>query len=457
MDGPWKGSPEGPALDEPPMERDSALLLVGLGGGLMLVTMLTNLATSLVPVLDRVSGVAVIALAVGAVLIGKALAARPRDPLLWLASLASVFAGRFGVPDQFDSYRVVMNVLTLGALLGFVLASMPLRAALTLGSLLPFVHFLGIFSAVTSPSPQPWLGGQLWNRVYRPYLQLAYMNNAYQFYSPDPGPACQLWFCVTYGPEGAEAIDEPANKDFSADFNESELGTKPAGEAKKAETAWHKLPIRPEQYLDPLGQTYYRRLSITEQTMAQPPANYAANPRDVVESTSAREAVRTIAYHPEIPVANQYRQPNDQISRFVMPSYIRHVAHIMARPGKSIQSIKAYRVVHRIVPIEAIAGQPASETYGMPAIVPTAAYDPIMFLPYYQGDFHADGRLINPNDPMLYWLVPILYKNGDFTDPASRPKPRDAEHLSKEQYDRYYIDYVNIQTGSDHTAKEVAK
>ena len=58
-------------------------------------------------------------------------------------------------------------------------------------------HFAGIISAITSPQPTPWLTGQLWARVFRPHLEFSYVNNAYQFYSPQPGPAEILWFCIT--------------------------------------------------------------------------------------------------------------------------------------------------------------------------------------------------------------------------------------------------------------------
>ena len=64
-------------------------------------------------------------------------------------------------------------------------------------SLLVLYHFAGIFSAITSPPPTPWLTGQFWARVFRPHLEFSYVNNAYQFYSPQPGPAQVLWFCIT--------------------------------------------------------------------------------------------------------------------------------------------------------------------------------------------------------------------------------------------------------------------
>jgi hypothetical protein len=33
--------------------------------------------------------------------------------------------------------------------------------------------------------------------------------------------------------------------------------------------------------------------------------------------------------------------------------------------------------------------------------------DPTLFWPYFQGEFDRDGNLKDPNDPYLYWLIPI--------------------------------------------------
>ena len=65
-------------------------------------------------------------------------------------------------------------------------------------------HFAGILSAITSPPPTPPVTDQYWRRVAREYLMFAYMNNAYQFYSPDPGPACELWVCFEYDTGNAD-------------------------------------------------------------------------------------------------------------------------------------------------------------------------------------------------------------------------------------------------------------
>ena len=50
-------------------------------------------------------------------------------------------------------------------------------------------------------------------RVYRPYLNLLYMSNAYHFYSPDPGTSSVLRFAVFYDDGHYEWIQVPDKKD----------------------------------------------------------------------------------------------------------------------------------------------------------------------------------------------------------------------------------------------------
>ncbi len=57
-------------------------------------------------------------------------------------------------------------------------------------------------TAVTAVEP-PGADGSLafrwlWGKVYRPYLQFFYLNNAYHFYSPEPGPPVLVWFRIDY-------------------------------------------------------------------------------------------------------------------------------------------------------------------------------------------------------------------------------------------------------------------
>jgi hypothetical protein len=115
----------------------------------------------------------------------------------------------------------------------------------------------GIFFATTTPPSTPWVTEQAFVRVYNPYLQFIYMRNAYHFYSPEPGPASVL-VCLL----------------------KTETGTDDNGQ-KQYTTKWVVLPKRPADVKDPLGLTYYRRLSITEQ-LARASAG-------LIQSTNAAE------------------------------------------------------------------------------------------------------------------------------------------------------------------------
>jgi hypothetical protein len=41
-------------------------------------------------------------------------------------------------------------------------------------------------------------------------------------------------------------------------------------------------------------------------------------------------------------------------------------------------------------------------------------HDPIFYVPYFEGQYDPEGRLMDPSDPLLYWIVPIVREpNGD--------------------------------------------
>ena len=74
-------------------------------------------------------------------------------------------------------------------------------------------------------------------------------------------------------------------------------------------------------------------------------------------------------------------------------------------PDAEPVAVKLYRVQHRIMPAEFLAngGDPRDWT---------------LYLPYYMGRYNQDGQLLDPNDPFMYWLLPILRENPQ--DPQSR-------------------------------------
>jgi hypothetical protein len=339
----------------------------------------------------------------GLVAAGLAVSARPADSrVLGLAFLVTV-AAYWGIPASWDSGRLV--VIVLGWLSGVsalvMLLSSPLRKVVVSAALL--FHFGGILSAVTSPPPQPYITAQLWTRVFRPYLQFLYLNNAYHFYSPEPGPANQMWYFVTFN-DGAAPV-------------------------------WLELPRRPEDIKDPLALSYYRRLALTEQT------NQLIPPNQVIVTPPSRNGAHgpngePIPGHPELPANLQYRPPNDQTRYYVIPSFVRHVADAVTdgHPER-VAGIRLYRVEHRILGPQEL----------LQHIDP---YDPTRYSPYYQGEFDANGRIKNVEDPLLYWVVPITreLKKGIPRTPDGRPVNPD---VLKDPGNFEYRNYVTVQTGND--------
>ena len=57
-------------------------------------------------------------------------------------------------------------------------------------------------------------------------------------------------------------------------------------------------------------------------------------------------------------------------------------------------------------------------------------YHPTTYKPFFLGEFDRDGKLVNPQDPMLYWLVPIV----------SKPPTPGTD-------DKNYIDYMSKHAG----------
>jgi hypothetical protein len=300
---------------------------------------------------------------------GGAVSLRPRSALvLSLAALVASLAG-WGMDAEWDTARLVVRLLTVVAGVATVLVLLPRAVGRAAVSLLIVFHFVGILTAVTSVpppgGPAPWLTRQLWTCCYRPYLQFLYLNNAYHFYSPEPGPATLLWFRVYYA---------------------------------NGSSRWVEVPNRQEDAKDPMALEYYRRLSVTE-NVNQLTAT-AVMPAEAVERRLLAGALLGIPtpeeISPYLPGILQYRVPVEYAKQ-LLQSYVRFVArrHPHPDPGVAVTGVKVYRVVHGLV-------APGAFAAGLdPA-------DPTLCSPYYQGEFDRDGNLKDPADPFLYWLIPIL-------------------------------------------------
>ena len=79
-------------------------------------------------------------------------------------------------------------------------------------------------------------------------------------------------------------------------------------------------------------------------------------------------------------------------------------------------------------------------------VVGMSPYNPTLYLPYFQGEFDGHGRLVDPTDPLLYWLVPIT---NDRQLPASKAEYRQAGGFS-----RYFTDYASRHAGCPRPTEE---
>ena len=295
----------------------------------------------------------------GAVAAGIALALRPSAWIYWLLASGSGAMSALALPQDLDSIRLLLSVLSGVAAIGAILASLPQLLRRIAISFLILFHFVGIATAITCVPPQPWLSSVLWTYVYRPYLEFVYLQNAYHFYSPEPGPACMMWFYVKY-----------------------EDGT----------SQWVKIPRR-EDF--PLALEYQRRLSLTESINQLLPTAYV--PAEKRDRRLLAGSEQGIPVHPGWADVVQYRVPT-HYSKLMLETYTRFICGHTPHPTKKdvkVKSVKVYRALHYIVEPTDVKRR-------------TDPRDPTNYYPFYQGEYTPDGTLKDPDDPFLYWLIPIL-------------------------------------------------
>ncbi len=298
---------------------------------------------------------------------------------------------------DWDTMRLVMRVFTAVCLYGAALVLVATAVRRLVISLLFMIHFLGIATACMSAHPSPWIAQQAWTRLFRPYLEFMYLVNAYHFYAPEPGPYSYLWFRVIY-----------TNPDDKQDYG-----------------FWYKVPhIAADGRLKhSVALEYQRFLALTESLAAldATPAPFRANgepeplfarrlkllpSRGLVVGDPDVQALR-IPLHPRMSQVAQVQIPSFE-SRQLLKSYARFVARKFARHPEEkawdFKSVKVYRAIHVVPSMDVLlSGYPPD--------------DPQLYHPYYLGNFDREGEMIVDHDPYLYWLLPILRKNG--LDPES--------------------------------------
>ncbi len=326
---------------------------LAIGGGLLIVTAIiqNGFSLSILPLVF-----------IGIVAAGVGVAVRPGDFRVLLAAAGCALLAAWSLLPEWDTIRLLLYVLTVLAIVCAAIVPLPRTGRRIAFSLVILFHFGGIGCAVMNVSPSPWLTQFLWAHMYHYYLNFIYMTNAYHFYAPEPGPGIMIWFDVKY--------DDGMQK-------------------------WVKLPVRDNHYW---LLNYQRRLSLPEQINQTVNTGLPENPSIVQNRRFAGMNHGIPFYYEKLnPHPTEYRPPQLG-TKIMLESYARHVARTTpnpANPNSKVVGVKVYRVVHRLMtPQETALG-----------IQPDKKW---MYLPSFQGEFDADGKLKNDQDPYLYWLIPIV-------------------------------------------------
>jgi hypothetical protein len=313
--------------------------------------------------------------------------------------------------EDWDTLRLFLAVLFVVALLAAPLLLVTQAVRRLVVSLLIVLHFGGICTAALSAPPSPWIVQQIWQRVYQPYLEFMYLNNAYHFYAPEPGPASYLWFRMIF--------ENPEGKQYAHWIKVPDVDDK----------GWHKYTVALE---------YQRMLAVTENvvptdaapnniitlpdgTMAyadwyarrmersQMQGQMQAKGERVIGKEAPQITGLIIPLHPAIALPNQFLLPNSG-SRALLESYARHVClkpH-PKHPDWKVKGVKIYRVKHVIPDISTFVNETQDPR------------SPLIYQPYYMGHYDPDGKLLDgyeydskgrltrAGDPFLYWLLPML-------------------------------------------------
>ena len=332
--------------------------------------------------------------------------------LLTLAGLGSGLAASGFGQAGWDSFAIVGAAGVGVALAGALLVLMPPLARRLAITVLVLIHFLGILTAVTSVPPpnggnSPFLVNVAWTYFYRNYLQFMYLNNAYHFYSPDPGPPSLLWFAIDY---------------------------------EKGHPRWVMLP-RADQYRT--RQDYQRYLALAEYSSPSAPAPPFPGPvfDEMWKLRVKQGANLNIPAAGEefgIPRNVQFQFPLTY-TKHMVASYARYVAqHFPSNlgPEDRVKSVKVYRVKHNILSPEQFANIETQKW---------SVTGPETYVPFYLGEFDAEGKLtrglpvfnpltgqqMNPlnSDPFLYWAMVPGWTPRDPGHPSFPPMPRTHESI----------------------------
>lgn len=329
---------------------------------------------------------------------------------------AAAFVAMFGymsMDPNWDSGELFFGVVMGVAVAGSILVLLPRTGRRIAAVLFVMFHFCGILTAITSVQPRSeppsWLATHLFTKFFRYYDFFTFFTNAYHFYSPDPGPATLLWFHVEYA-DGSARWRKVPNRDESpiglhhqrmlAAAESTMTGIGPPIITKESIKDWEQHFKRPYEMLPGSGIAhasgevimYRRKQAVETYKFVDPNDKNRSAPLMVIADESP-------------PLFQQYGEPND-FARMLVASFARHVAHSESSPTHAVKAVRVYRVVHRLM-------SPRDLSEGKDPL------DPTNFQPFYMGKYDPDGKILDPEDPFLFWHIPIIRVSKRYPEPGT--------------------------------------
>jgi hypothetical protein len=330
---------------------------------------------------------------------------------------ASFFVGLLaylGADSQWDSAIFFLQALMIVTLAGSFLVLLPRTGRRIAAVAFVLFHFCGILTAVTSvpprDAPPPWISTLAWSYFYRYYLFFTYFTNAYHFYSPDPGPATLVWFHIEYN-DGKTRWKKIPNRD------ESPIGLHHQRMLAAAESTNQNIfgsplmfPSQIEEWEQKFKPKKYELFPGIPHASGEEIMNrrrLAADTYKFVDPQDGRPAPLMILSEPIW--GNQYSEPQE-FSRRLIASFARHIAHSESDASNPVKTVRVYRVVHMMM-------SPHELSEGKDPLEPTR------FVPFYMGKYGPDGKLLDPEDPFLFWHVPIIRVSKRYPEPGTYVPP----------------------------------
>ncbi len=294
--------------------------------------------------------------------------------------------------DNWDTMRSFFAMVALVPMIAAPLVVVPLNVRRAVISGLVVLHFGGICTAVMANPPSAWIVIQVWGRFYRPYLEFMYLNNAYHFYSPEPGPAHQVWFRIYYENPDAKSKE------------------------KKMYARWYLIPKMDSDGFQgyKTNLTFHRYLAQCQNTVLGTIGS-TPSPAELVRRFPG---ISVPGVSPDYAMINGVRVPGNA-RQFQRPdAKVKRLYSSMARfacrlpcpghPELKAKKVRIYRVSHAI---------PSPDTFHFFTRYKGGSrdpQDPIYYFPYYMGEFDCEGNLLpSSNDGFLYWLLPNARESED--------------------------------------------